>query len=185
VNRRVLAEAGESIGWFLNSGPTGMGDKLGPLLWQFAATKQFDPEDFCAFLKLLPKEHAGVRLRHVVEPRHPSFQTEAFVDLVREAQVAVVYADSDDYPGIADLSADFVYARLQRSGEDVETGYADAELDAWAARAKRWAEGGEPSDLPHFGRDTAPERPRDVFVYFIAGAKVRDPAAAQALIARL
>ena len=185
VNKKVLAEAGEALDWFFKSGITELGDKLGPLLWQFAPYKKFDPDDFGAFLALLPKEAGGVRLRHVVEVRSETFLVPEFVALVRKHNVAVVYAHSDDYPAIADVTADFVYARLQKTQEAIATGYAEGDLDAWAARAKTWAAGGEADDLPRFGAKAAAKKKRDVFVYMIAGAKVRAPAAAQALIARL
>ena len=126
VNKRVLAEAGEPLTWFLNSGVTELGDKLGPLLWQFAPFKKFDADDFGAFLALLPKEMNGVALRHVVEVRHASFLVPECVALLRKHNVAVVFADSDDYPMIADVTADFTYARLQRSAEVNETGYPPA-----------------------------------------------------------
>jgi uncharacterized protein YecE (DUF72 family) len=185
VNKKVLAEAGEPLAWFLKSGVAELGDKLGPLLWQMAPFKKFDPADFGAFLALLPEKAEGVALRHVVEVRHESFLVPEFVDLVRKHNVAVVYADSDDYPAIADVSADFIYARLQRSQEKLATGYPPKELDAWAARAKTWETGGTPDDLPTFGKTKAKKAKRNVFVFMIAGDKVRAPAAAQALIARL
>ena len=185
VNKKVLAEAGEALDWFLKSGITELGPKLGPLLWQFAPYKKFDPDDFGAFLALLPKAADGVTLRHVVEVRSQSFLVPEFVALLRKHNVAVVTAHSDDYPAIADVTADFVYARLQKSQEAIATGYAPADLDAWAARAKTWAAGGEVDDLPRFGAKPAAKKKRDVFVYMIAGDKVRAPAAAQALIERL
>ena len=185
VNKKVLAESGKALDWFLKSGVTELGPKLGPLLWQFAPYKKFDPDDFGAFLALLPKEAAGLKLRHVVEVRSPTFLVPEFVALLRKHHVAVVCAHSDDYPAIADVAADFVYARLQKSQEAIATGYDAADLDAWAARAETWAAGGEVDDMPRFGAKPAARKKRDVFVYMIAGDKVRAPAAAQALIARL
>lgn len=185
VNRKVLAEAGEALGSFMSSGVTELGEKLGPLLWQFAPFKKFDPADFGAFLSLLPRKANGVALRHVVEVRHQSFLVPEFIALLRKHDVAVVFADSDDYPAIADASADFVYARLQRSRQKFETGYPPAELDQWAARARIWEEGGEPEDLPRYGDGKPTRKKRDVFMFFIAGDKVRAPAAAEALISRL
>ena len=185
VNKKVLAEAGEALAWFMKSGITELGPKLGPLLWQFAPFKKFDPDDFGAFLALLPREADGVKLRHVVEVRSKSFLVPEFVALVRKHNVAVVMAHSDDYPAIADVTADFVYARLQTSEERIATGYSETDLDAWAKRAKTWAAGGEVDDLPRFGAKPAAKKKRDVFVFMIAGAKVRNPAAAMALIERL
>ena len=185
VNKRVLAEAGEALDWFFKSGITELGPKLGPLLWQFAPFKKFDRDDFGAFLALLPKTVDGLTLRHVVEVRSSSFLVPEFVALARKHNVAVVYAHSDDYPAIADVTADFVYARLQKCEEAIATGYAPSDLDAWAARARTWAGGGEVDDLPRFGAKPAAKKNRDVFIYMIAGAKVRAPAAAVALIERL
>jgi uncharacterized protein YecE (DUF72 family) len=185
VNSRKLAEAAEPIDWFFKSGVLELGEKLGPILWQFAPFKKFDPDDIGGFLKLLPRKAGGRTLKHVVEVRHESFLVPEFVTLLREHNVAVVYADSDDYPAIADVTADFVYARLQRSREENETGYSAAELDEWAGRARIWAAGGTPEDLRRFGHKGAPKAKRPVFVYIISGAKVRAPAAAMALMERV
>lgn len=168
VNRRVLAEAGESIGRFVTQGIAELGPKLGPILWQLAATKKFDAEDIAAFLALMPKEQDGIRLRHAIEPRHESFDDPAFFALCREAGVAVVYAEAEKYPCFAEQTADFTYARIQNAREDLEAGYTDTELDRLADQARTWAKG-----------------ERDVFLFFISGDKVRNPAAAMALIERL
>ncbi|HMF22736.1 MAG TPA: DUF72 domain-containing protein [Pseudolabrys sp.] len=185
VNRRVLAEAGDSIRRFLNSGVTELGNRLGPLLWQFSPFKKFDDADFGGFLELLPKTFDGQTLRHVVEVRHDSFKTGAFIALLRRFDVPVVFAEHDRYPAIADIAGDFVYARLQKGDEKLEAGYPPKALDGWAARAKTWAQGGEPKDLPRVDATAARMQPRDVFVYFIHEAKLRAPAAAMALIERL
>jgi uncharacterized protein YecE (DUF72 family) len=186
TNRTRLAEAGASVARFVESGITELGAKLGPILWQFAPTKRFDEEDFSAFLALLPREADGRALRHAVEVRHDSFCTPAFIALLRRHGVPVVYADADKFPAIADTTGDFVYARLQRCAEDEPTGYSAEALDLWARRVGLWAGGGEPDDLPRVGPPGAAHgKPRDCFVYFIAGAKVRAPAAAVALLGRL
>jgi uncharacterized protein YecE (DUF72 family) len=185
VNRRVLAEAGDSIKRFLESGITELGDKLGPLLWQFAPHKKFDELDFGAFLALLPKTFDGHALRHVIEVRNDTFKTPAFIALIRKAGIAVCYAEHDNYTEIADITGDFVYVRLQKGDEKLKAGYPPKALDAWAARAKIWAEGGQPADLPRVDKKAAAKTPRDVFIYFIHEAKLRAPAAAMALIKRL
>lgn len=185
VNQKKLAEAGESLDWFMKSGLLELGPKLGPLLWQFAPFKKFDAEDFGGFLSLLPREAGGRPLMHVVEVRHASFLVPEFVDLLRKHEVAVVLADSDDYPLIADVTAPFVYLRLQRTTEDEPAGYAPADLDLWAGRAKAFAAGGEADDLARYGTKKAAKKKRPVFAYMIAGAKVRAPAAAMALIERV
>jgi uncharacterized protein YecE (DUF72 family) len=186
TNRRVLAEAGESIGRFFDQGIGELGDRLGPILWQFMATKQFAREDFAAFLGLLPASLDGRTLRHCVEVRHPSFQDGAFVDLCREHGVAICLADHDTHPMIADVTADFVYARLIKGSDDIETCYPESDIDAWVERFKAFARGDAPEDLPLAG--WSPQRKtadRDVFAYFISSGKVRAPAGAMALIERL
>jgi len=185
VNRRVLAEAGDSIKRFLDSGVTELGDHLGPLLWQFAPTKKFDEADFGAFLQSLPQTLDGRKLRHVVEVRHDSFKTPAFIALIRQFGIPVVYAEHASYTEIADITGDFVYARLQKGSEKLKAGYPPKALDAWAERAKTWASGGTPKDLPRIEKSAPKKAPRDTFIYFIHEAKVRAPAAAMALIERL
>jgi len=184
TNRKVLAEAGESIARFVGQGLVELGDKLGPILWQFTATKKFEADDFRAFLDLLPAAEKGVRLRHAIHVRHESFAAPEFVAMARAAGVGIVFADSADYPAIADVSGDFAYVRLEAAREEEPAGYAPEALDRWAAAAREWAAGGSPAGLP-YSADPAPGQPRDVFVFAINGAKVRAPAAAQALIARL
>ena len=185
VNAKVLGAAGEAVEWFFKSGVTELGPKLGPILWQFAPFKKFDADDLGAFLTLLPREFDGVAIRHVVEVRHESFVAPEFVALARRHNVAIVYADSDEHPAIADITADFVYARLQRSSADEAAGYASGDLDQWAKRAKVWAAGGAPEDLNYVGEGKTKKTKRDVFLFFISGAKERNPQAAQALIERL
>ena len=185
VNSRKLAEAGEGLDWFFRSGVLELGDKLGPVLWQFAPFRKFDPADFGAFLALLPKTAGGRQIRHAVEVRHDSFRDPQFTSLLREHGVAVVHADSDEAPALADLTSNFVYVHLRRTKDDVETGYPAADLERWAARARTWESGGMPEDLPRIDTTAAPKIDRPVFIYLISGAKVRAPAAAMALIERL
>jgi len=186
TNRRVLAEAAPSIERFFASGVMALKDKLGPVNWQFLPTKKFDPDDFAAFVKLLPASVEGRAVRHVVEVRHASFRVPEFVALLRQHGVAAVITDSEAYPQIPDVTAPFMYARLQRAAKDVATGYTPEALDAWAARARIWSQGGVPDDLQPIGdRETTPPKRRDVFIYMINGFKPNAPAAAMALIVRL
>jgi uncharacterized protein YecE (DUF72 family) len=185
TNRGVLAEAGESVKRFYDSGVLELGDRLGPVLWQFAPTKKFDEADFGKFLELLPREMGGRALRHVVEVRHDSFRAPGFVALLRQHAIPVVFSEHATYPAIADIAGDFVYARLQKGSDEVKTGYPPKALDAWAERLQLWAGGGEPGDLPRVDATGAKKLPRDVFAYVIHEGKVRAPAAAMELIARL
>jgi uncharacterized protein YecE (DUF72 family) len=185
VNSKVLGEAGEAVEWFFKSGVTELGAKLGPILWRLAPFKKFNAEDLGAFLALLPREVDGVQIRHAIEVRSKTFVVPEFVDLARKNNVANVCAESDEHPAIADVTADFIYARLQRSSAEETIGYSHAALDAWATRAKAWAAGGAPDDLTYAGEGKAKKEKRDVFVFFISGAKELNPAAAQALIERV
>ncbi len=168
TSRRVLAEGAESVERFLSQGLTELGDRLGPILWQFMATKTFDADDFARFLELLPAQQDGVPLQHAIEVRHESFAAPEFAELVTKAGHAVVFAHSNDFVEISAPSSKLFYARLQESVDEVATGYDDAALDAWAERARDWAADG-----------------RDTYVFFISGAKHRNPAAAMALIEKL
>ena len=182
TNRRVLAEAGESMERFLTQGLTELGNHLGPILWQFAPTKKFHPEDFEAFLKLLPASQDGLALRHVVEVRHDSFKVPEFVALLAKYGVAPVCAEHHDYPMIADVTSDFVYARLQKGSDEIETCYPPEALKGWAERLATWAKGGVPGDLPLVdGKREVASEPRDVFAFIIHEGKVNAPHGAIAL----
>jgi uncharacterized protein YecE (DUF72 family) len=184
TNRRVLAEAGGSIEKFFASGVTELKEKLGAVNWQFMATKKFDVTDFEAFLKLLPKKVDGLAIRHAVEVRHDSFKDKAFVELCCKQDVAIVFGADSDFPLIADITADFIYARIMGTEAKEKLGYPPATLKKWAQRAQAWEKGEEPKKLPLLAA-AAPKKKRDVFLFAISGAKERNPAAAQAIIAAL
>lgn len=167
MSRKTPEDIKTAIGNFMNSGVTELGSQLGAINWQFHPSKKFDPDLFKAFLGALPKTHNKLKLRHAIEVRDPSFNNPAFHDLLRKHNAALVSADDDDWPQADVETADFAYARLQRSQEKLKTGYAPKEIEAWAKTFQSWA------------------KTREVFGYFIAGAKARNPAAAQALIAKL
>jgi len=170
THRRVLAEAGDSVTRFVESGIAELKDKLGPIVWQFMPAKLFEPEDFEAFLALLPRAVDGRRLRHALDVRHASFATPAFLALARRYGCVPVCTDSEKFPAIADAEAGFAYLRLMRSQADVPTGYTPEAIARWAEGVRAWTGGA---------------RPRDVFVYFINGAKERAPAGARELLRQL
>lgn len=184
MQSKVLARTGPQVEDFLG-GIASLGDRLGPIVWQFDAGTRLQREDFAAFVALLPATVEGRRMRHVLDVRDPAFVDADFIALARRHGMATVFTDSDEYPSFADVTADFVYARLMRSRSDIATGYPAEELAAWAQRARTWADGDNPIDLPRVSPDTAPATPREVFIYFISAAKERNPAAAMALIERL
>jgi uncharacterized protein YecE (DUF72 family) len=170
TNRKVLAEAGESIERFIESGLTELGNKLGPILWQLANTKQFDPDDLAAFFKLLPTKLGTRKLQHVLDARHPSFLCEDYLKLARKHKIATVITDSPKYPNFEESTGDFVYARLMNAQSDIETGYTKPALKKWAAQAQQWQQ---------------QSKSGKVYVYFINGAKERAPAAAQHFLSLL
>lgn len=185
VARRSLDDAKRSIDRFFASGVLALGDKLGPVLWQFPTTRKYDPVFLEGFLSALPREHEGRPLRHAIELRHESFANSEVVELARTQSVAIVVAGDSDFPLICDVTASFVYARIMGTQARRRQGYDPASLDLWAERARQWAEGSFPEDLPRLSGKAPGRRKREVFLYVIRGAKVRNPAAAMALIDRL
>ena len=167
TSRKTPDDMKEAIDWFVGGGVTALGDKLGAINWQFAESRKFDPDYFTAFLSRLPEERDGVRLRHAIEVRNDTFRTGAFTDLLRQHGCALVCSDAEDWPMPDVGMADFAYARLQESREACKAGYAPKALDSWADTLRDWS------------------ARRDVFAFFIAGAKARNPAAAMALIERV
>jgi uncharacterized protein YecE (DUF72 family) len=186
TNRRELAGEGVSLERFFALGIDELGELMGAIFWQLGPHKKFDEADLDGFLSLLPQSLGGRPLRHALEPRHDSFCTPAYPALLRKHGVANVYAKHASYPEIADLTTDFVYARLQTGSDEVETASPPKDLDAWAGRMKTWAEGGSPKELPIVDEaHAAPKTGRDVFAFVIHEGKVRAPAAAMALIDRV
>jgi len=185
TNRKNLGDAAEAIGRFCAQGFTALGDKLGPILWQLAPTKKFDSREMRDFFALLPTSRDGLTLRHAIEVRHESFACREFVAMAGASGIAICIADSEDYPCIADLSADFVYVRLRRSKEEEPNGYSEPDLDRWAEAAGQWSTGRYPAKLPYVSDARPPVQPREVFLFVISGAKARNPAAARALIDRV
>ncbi len=184
THRRDLSEAGVSVQRFLATGVTELGEKLGPLLWQFPPTRVFDAVALRPFLEALPDRHDGRALRHVVEARHPSFADPDWIALLREFGVANAIVESDKHTLLADVTAPFIYARLERNADDQPEGYDSPALDGWAARFRLWAAGKPVKDLPQTAKPKkAP--PADCFVFFISGEKVAAPHAAAAMIQRL
>jgi uncharacterized protein YecE (DUF72 family) len=186
VQRRELASAGAALERFLESGIAELKSKLGPILWQLAPARAFEPRDLDAFLGLLPARLNRRPLRHALEVRHASYANREFLAIARRHGVAVVYEDDAAHPGFADLTSTFVYVRLRRCIPSVATGYALGDLKRWLRRAQAWSAGKEPAGLPRIEKNSkTPAAPRDVFIYFINGAKERAPAAAQKLLALL
>ncbi|WP_433557751.1 DUF72 domain-containing protein [Pseudonocardia xinjiangensis] len=207
---KQLRDVGTPLANFLASGVLALGPKLGPVLWQLPPRLRFDPGRIEEFLTLLPRSTGAAAeiaarhderldgrahtetdadrpLRHAIEVRHPSFCTPAFVELLREQDVALVVADTaGTWPYLEDVTADFVYVRLHGDAELYTSGYTPEALDRWAAKVRAWRDGEAPT-----GEQTvapaAPRRPegRDVFVYFDNDVKVHAPYDAIGLCDRL
>ncbi len=194
---------------FFASGVLLLGHKLGPFLWQFGPNFRFDSERLEAFFRLLPrntqealklaKQHnkiipinAGLkvngngRLRHAIEIRHDSFVVPEFVRLLRKHDIALVCADTVEWPRLMDLTSDFVYVRLHGSEILYASGYDGVDLHTWAVRVAAWACGKEPLDAHRVIDAPAPRaKTRDVYVYFDNDAKVRAPVDALGLMKRV
>jgi uncharacterized protein YecE (DUF72 family) len=204
---RRLKEVAAPVANFMASGLLRLGAKLGPILWQFPPNFKFDPERMEPFLAMLPhdtdqavalaRQHDSIvdgrdwvktdatrPVRHAVEIRHESFACRAFVEMLRAHDVALVCADTVEWPRLMDVTADFVYCRLHGSEELYASGYSDSALDEWAERVRTWSEGGTPADAESLA-PAAKRMRRDVFVYFDNDAKVRAPFDAQGLMTRL
>jgi len=181
---RALATTGPQVEDFLGGIAT-LGDKLGPIVWQFEKGRRVDRGELAEFVDLLPRELEGRRVRHVLDVRDPTVIDVDFLALAHRHGLGTVFTDSPDHPSFADVTADFVYARLMRSRSEIATGYPDDEIDGWMQRAREWAAGQDPADLPRIAPPQGESRARDVFVYFISAAKERNPAAAMALLRRL
>ena len=185
THARALAKTAAQVEDFVG-GIAELGERLGPLVWQFDAGTRVDRDGLEEFLGLLPRTADTRPLRHVVDMRDAAVVDADYIAMARRHGVATVFTDSDEHPSFADVTADFVYARLMRARSEVATGYPPRELARWSERARTWASGGEPADLPRVApRDKADGAPRDVFVFFISAAKERNPAAATALHARI
>ena len=183
---KLLAGLGPAIEHFLASGITALGKKLGPILWQFPHTRKFDADQAAAFLNLLPAMQDGIRLRHAIEARHPSFDDPAWISLLRKHDFACVIVDSDKQALRGDRTADFLYLRLQRNSVAAPEHYAPDGMRRWAARLRTWADGGSPDDLSLTDTSHTPPRLKpDCFAYCIAGEKEVAPLAAKALMSHL
>ena len=185
VQRKDLREGADAIDYFIRNCVPGLAGHLGSILWQLPPSKRFTHDELDAFCNLLPREYGGRAVRHALEVRHKSFMCEEFLNLARDHGVATVFVDSPPYPSFSDVTGDFVYARLRSAKPDIPTGYAPQEIAAWAKRAQLWSQGSYPEDLPRVRSQPLSKAPRDVFIFFINGAKERAPAAAMALIEEL
>lgn len=193
---------------FMASGLLRLGPKLGPVLWQLPPNFQFDPERLEAFFELLPRDtEQAVRLgrrhdhrlksrawlrvesrrpiRHAIEIRHESFRDPAFIALLRKHRIALVCADTVEWPLLMDLTADFVYCRLHGASELYRSAYSAAELSRWAKRVRAWRDGRPMTDGTFAGPPLKRRQRRDVYVYFDNTDKLHAPQDARALMQKL
>jgi uncharacterized protein YecE (DUF72 family) len=208
THMKKLKEVEGALANFFASGPLALGPKLGPILWQLPPNFAFDAERLAAFFDLLPRstsEAAGLArhhdrrvkdpclkaelempIRHALEVRHRSFESPDFIALLRRHRIALVAADTVEWPYIEDVTADFVYLRLHGSEQLYASGYDDPALDDWALRIRAWAAGGQAETTHCLEKKPPPSaKHRDVYVYFDNDAKVRAPFDAQGLAKRL
>ena len=207
THMRKLREVDTALSNYFASGVLALGEKMGPVLWQFAPQMRWDRERFTSFFKLLPRStreaarlakgcddrllgrscleaRVDLPIRHCVEIRHESFVVPEFVEVLREHDIGLVVADTVEWPLLMDVTSDFVYCRLHGSEQLYASGYDDVALDVWAERVRMWAAGETPEGRSA-GAGVAEVRPRDVFVYFDNDAKVRAPFDAKGLRTRV
>jgi uncharacterized protein YecE (DUF72 family) len=210
THMKKLAGVDSAVANFFASGVLALGEKLGPVLWQLPPNLGYDEERLAAFFDLLPRTtqqaarlaeghdqrlenrswtttDADRPLRHALEVRHSSFETPAFVELLRRHDIALVVADTaGKWPFLEDVTSDFVYVRLHGAEELYVSGYDEPALDVWADKVRAWRQGASPSSARTIGPPAAPAAGgRDVFVYFDNDVKVRAPFDAMALAAKL
>ena len=202
---RRLKDCEGPVANFCAQGILRLGKKLGPVLWQLPPSFKYEADLLESFFKLLPgthKEAASVGanhdrwmngrawleveedapLRHAIEIRHKSFANEEFIAILRKHKVALVVADTVDWPRLFDITADFMYCRLHGSEKVYASGYDAEAIDAWAGRVLAWSRGEEVDDGVKASPENGPEQTnRDVFVYFDNDLKVRAPFDAQSL----
>jgi uncharacterized protein YecE (DUF72 family) len=206
---RRLRDIEKPLANFFASGVLALGEKLGPILWQFPPNFQWDEEKFNRFFELLPRDtkaaailarkHDGMvkkplvkvegnrELRHAMEVRHESFKNQAFIDLLRQNNIAVVVADTaGKWPLMEDVTADFVYVRLHGDEQIYVSGYTDEALDVWGKKVKGWLKGGEAAGAQRVGKKAVRRKGgREVYVYFDNDVKVRAPVDARGLMERV
>ena len=209
THMRKLRDIESPLANFFAQGVLSLGRKLGPILWQFPPNFKFDQERMQTFFDLLPRTHkqaaalaqkhdkwmderswvkidADLPLRHAVEIRHDSFAVPKFISLLRKNKIALVVADTPEWPCLMDVTADFVYCRLHGSKKLYSSGYDAAAIETWGRRAASWLHGKEVTDATRVHPRPAPKRPsRDVFVYFDNDAKVRAPVDDQSLMKKI
>jgi len=192
THMKKLRDVDAALANFFASGVLALREKLGPILWQLPPTLAYEPDRLRDFFAQLPRSTGeaaylarrhdermkdrsftdavvDLPVRHALEVRHDSYKTSAFIELLRDHQVAVVVADTaGKWPMITETTADFVYVRLHGDQELYTSGYTPPALALWAGRVRQWLGGG-----------------RDVYVYFDNDVKVRAPFDAMSLQALL
>ena len=209
THMRRLRDVEAPLANFFASGILKLGPKLGPILWQLPPNFKYSNELIESFFELLPrntaeavelgKKHDGKvegrtfleidrnrPVRHALEIRHPSFVAPEFITLLRKHKVALVCADTVEWPRLMDVTSDFVYCRLHGSKVLYSSGYSKTAIEEWAGRVAAWAKGGEASDGEFASlKKPAKRAKRDVFVYFDNDLKVRAPRDARRLQVRM
>ena len=209
THMKKLRDVEAPLANFFASGVLCLREKLGPILWQFPPNFGWNKDRFSAFFDLLPRDtttaaklarkhddklKAGAwtkadgasPIRHCVEIRHPTFMVPEFFDLIRQHNIAFVFADTaGKWPYAEDITADFVYCRLHGAEQLYVSGYTDKEIEWWANRVEHWRKGKQPRDAKLVSGGNANAGKRDVFVYFDNDAKVHAPFNAKTLAEKL
>jgi uncharacterized protein YecE (DUF72 family) len=137
ANQRIthimrLKNAGESTELFFRMiDPLRTARRLGPVLFQLPPNLKCDAPLLRDYLALLPSG-----MRYAFEFRNESWLAEPVYDALRARNASLCVAESERLEVPEVITADFVYYRLRMPG------YTDADIDAFAARAKELLAGG-------------------------------------------
>jgi uncharacterized protein YecE (DUF72 family) len=209
THMKKLRDVETPLANFFASGVLCLQEKLGPILWQFPPNFGWNRDRFSEFFELLPRDTGAAAklarkhndklkadawtkagtvrpIRHCVEIRHTSFMVPEFFDLLREHNIAFVFADTaGKWPYAEDLTADFVYCRLHGAEQLYVSGYSDKEIEWWGNRIEHWRKGRQSRDAKLVSERKAKAGRRDIFVYFDNDAKVHAPFNAKSLAEKL
>lgn len=133
----------------------GLGDRLGPVLYQLPPRWKPNRERLQSFLERIPASRA-----QVLEIRDARWYGSWLTALLESAAVALCLHDMAGSAPEPRPTGPFVYLRLHGSGARYGGRYPDAVLDGWAARLSEWAHAGLPAWV-YFNNDLGGHAPRD------------------------
>ncbi len=114
----------------------GLGDKLGPILYQLPPHWNANLQRLREFIAVLPSD-----VRHVIEFRDPSWLADEVFDLLQEHSIGYCIMSAPDLPRVMQVTANFAYIRMHSGGYGTEGNYEEPQLEWWAERVSEFARG--------------------------------------------